>query len=276
MPKTILVFAPHPDDADIYAGGFIAKMTAAGDRPIIVIATDGSKGSFAYDGATLAHLRREEAAAAAAALGAEPPVLLNHPDQELDSLAGGQLREEFIRLIRHYRPDVLIAEDPFTPDIHPDHRAVAWAAGEAVTYAPLPLVHPAHVTAGLKPHFIPEKYFYAAAGIGRANRFIDITDTLAIKQAACAAHRSQAEFMTAGLTQQAQLAGLDPVALLGPLAGDPQAALAWWIEREAAEVGRAAAAAGAGQMQYAEAFHYERFDPIVEGFLAGGSEGSAV
>jgi N,N'-diacetylchitobiose non-reducing end deacetylase len=272
MPKTILIFVPHPDDADIYAGGLLAQRTAAGDRVWIVIATDGSKGSFDHDSATLARIRREEAAAAAAALGAEPPVLLNHPDMELDTLGGGQLRGEFIRLIRRYRPDVVIAEDPYARDVHPDHRAVAWAAFEAVTYAPLPLAYPSHLAAGLAPHFVVERYFYATEDIGSPNRFIDISETLPTKVAACVAHQSQAQFMMASIVQQAQLAGLDLAAGLGPLAADPQAGLAWWIEQQAAALGQAAAVAGAGEMRYAEAFRYERFDPLIEGLLAGSDQ----
>ncbi len=42
--KTVLVLAPHPDDAEFYAGGTLAKWIAEGARVIIVIATDGSKG----------------------------------------------------------------------------------------------------------------------------------------------------------------------------------------------------------------------------------------
>ena len=70
MSKTVLVLTPHPDDAEVFAGGTIAKMVAEGHRVVIVIASSGNKGSFEYDADTLAAIRREEATRAAAVLGA--------------------------------------------------------------------------------------------------------------------------------------------------------------------------------------------------------------
>ncbi len=46
MPDTVLVLAPHPDDAEIYCGGSLAKLAAGGATVQIVVATDGRTGSF--------------------------------------------------------------------------------------------------------------------------------------------------------------------------------------------------------------------------------------
>jgi len=261
MPKTVLVLVPHPDDAEFYAGGTIARMVNAGARVVIVTATDGSRGSFEHDSETLARIRSREAQRAARVLGAEPPIMLGHPDLEVDRLPPGVLREQFIRAIRQHRPDVLIAQDPFTPyEVHPDHRAVAWAASEAVNFASLPLVHPEHLRDGLEPHFVVEKYFYTER-VDSANKIVDISDTMGKKMAALAEHRSQVTFLVEDVLRQARMSGLDLRAMLGDALDDPVTALAWAMEAQAAEAGRQIG------VQFGEPFRYVRFHPVVETLL---------
>lgn len=263
MSKTVLVLTPHPDDAEIFAGGTIAKMVAEGAWVIIVVASRGDKGSFEYDAETLAAIRREEAIRAAAVLGAEPPIFLEHPDLELALLAPGLLREQFVRLIRQYRPDVVITEDPlYIAEVHPDHRAVARAASDAVHFCHLPLFYPEHQDEGLEPHFVVEKYFYTPDP-AEANKIVDITDTIEKKLAAMAEHKSQVRFLVAEVMQQARLAGLNLEGILGPMVEDPMAAMAWALRSEAAQIGQRAGYA------YGEAFRYVRFHPIVESFMGG-------
>jgi LmbE family N-acetylglucosaminyl deacetylase len=261
MPKTVMVFTAHPDDAEIFTGGTIAAMAGAGDRVVIVIATDGRKGSFEHDSDTLARLRSEEARRAAAALGAEPPILLGHPDMEIDRASPGKLREQFVRLIRSYRPDVSISEDPFNSrDLHPDHRGVALAAAEAIAFASLPLLHPEHLAEGLEVHWVVEKYYYAAGPA--ANKFVDITATIDKKIAALAEHRTQITSLVESMHRQVARAGLDWRAAMGDVADDPQALMALRLRTTSAEIGQAAGC------EYAETFRYERFSPSVERLLA--------
>jgi len=260
VSHAVLVLTPHPDDAEFYAGGILAQLAGAGSRIIIAIATDGRRGSFTYASDELAAVRAAEARAAAAILGADV-ILLNHPDFELDRLPTGQLREEFLRLIREVRPEVLVAQDPYTVgEHHPDHRATAWAAAEAVTFAALPLLHPEHRAAGLEPHFVAEKYFYLPDATG-ANKIIDISDMLPRKIAALLAHTSQVDFLVEDVFRQARLAGLAITDMPGAAAGDKSGALAWATEVVAAQIGQA------GGVPFGEAFRYVRFDPLVEGLL---------
>ncbi|NCP15907.1 PIG-L family deacetylase [bacterium] len=262
-PKMILALVPHPDDAEFYAGGTIARMIAEGAQAVIVIATDGRRGSFQHDSETLINLRREEAKQAAAVLGAEPPILLGHADMGLDALPPGFLREQFVRLIRQYKPDVVITEDPFAPDeVHPDHRAVAWAASDAISYASLPLVHPEHLAEGLQPHFVLEKYFYAENPSG-ANKIVDVTDTMEKKLAALAEHKTQMTFLFEDVVRQARLAGLNLEAMLGEAIQDPLAAISWALKAQAASIGQRTG------VQFGEAFRYARFHPFIESLVEG-------
>lgn len=261
MSKTVLALVPHPDDAEFFAGGTIAKMAAEGDRVFIAVTTDGSKGSFELAGKELSDARSKEMAAACTVLGAETPIMLGFTDFELDRLPPGKLREAFVRLIREQRPDVVITEDPFwLGETHPDHRAVAWAAMEAINYAFLPRLHPEHLEQGLQPHFVTEKYYYSEEP-SRFNKIIDISATFDTKVAAMAAHASQVEFLVQGIFNEANLAGVDLKAALGEKADDKLALLRMGMQMAAAKI---AAVQG---LELAEAFHYERYNPMVEIFL---------
>jgi len=260
MQKTVMVLTAHPDDAEMFAGGTIARMADDGARVLIVIATDGRKGSFEHDSDSLARMRAQEAVRAAALLGAEPPILLGHPDLELDRLAPGVLREQLVRLIRTHRPDVSMCEDPLNArDLHPDHRAVAWAAAEAIAFASLPLLHPEHLAEGLQVHGVLEKYYYASGPA--ANKIVDTTGTIDRKLAALAEHRSQVVSLVESMRRQMVLAGLDWNSIMGEAAADPMAIMSLRLRASSAEVGQAAG------VQYAEAFRYERFSVAIEKML---------
>jgi LmbE family N-acetylglucosaminyl deacetylase len=262
MSKTVLALAPHPDDAEYYAGGTLAKLAREGARVIIVVVTDGQCGSFTIDSATLRDRRAAEARLGAAALGAEPPVFLGYADYTLDTLPAGQLREQFVRLIRQHRPDVVVAQDASAPgELHPDHRAVAWAASDALASASLPRVYPEHLAEGLQPHFVVEKYFYAEGGLG-ANMVVDISETLQQKLTAMAEHKTQMQFLVEDVLRQAQAAGLDARAMAGEQADDPAGLVTWAMQTQAAEVGRRF------NVAYGEAFRYSRFHPLIEMLLS--------
>ncbi len=261
MPKTILCLVPHPDDAEFYAGGTLAKMARAGERVLIAVATDGIKGSFELEGKELADARHAEMVDSARVLGAEEPIFLGFTDFELEKLPPGRLREQFIHLIRQHKPDVIFTEDPFwLGETHPDHRAVALAAMEAVNYARLPHIHPEHLAEGLEPHFVTEKYFYSEEP-ARFNKIVDISDTFDVKMASLAAHKSQIEFLVEELLQEARWAGLDLKTVLGDMADDKLALMDMALRMQAAELG------AAHGMDLAEGFHYERYHPLVESFL---------
>lgn len=261
MSKTILVLVPHPDDAEFGCGGTLALMASAGEKIIIVTATDGSKGAFDYDRSEIARLRANEAAEAARILGAETPILLGHADLELDLLPPGVLRREFVHLIRRYRPDVVICQDPFNPqDLHPDHRAVAWAAAEAVNFAHLPLLHPEQLIDGIQPHYVTEKYFYYPRA-SEANKIVDITGVIEKKVAALAAHTSQVKFLVEDIFRQGRLAGVDIPAILGHPPEPHLAALTFAVQSEAAEMGQPAG------YVYGESYRTVRFHPFIEGVI---------
>lgn len=262
LPNTAMVFAAHPDDAEYFAGGTLAMLRSQGWQIHIVTVTDGRVGTLETPGQALADERREEAKKAAKTLGAEEPIFLKHHDFELESLAPGVLRGEFVRLIRKLRPMAVFAHDPLnTIEAHPDHRAVAQAALEAVTFSQLPGVCPEQIAEGLVPHWTPEKYFFSDRP-ELANKAVDITNWFEVKVTAMIQHHSQVAFLVEDLLLQAHIAGVPPAAL-----PQPEQYQDMFIN------GLRNLAAGFGKphgMALAEVFRYQRFHPLVEDLITQG------
>lgn len=259
--KRVLIFAPHPDDAEFYAGGFMAKLVEEGADVLVVTVTDGRCGTYHEDPEKLALIRREEAEKAAKLQGVSIR-FLGYRDYELNLLPPGILREQLVRIIREYKPDIVLAEDAFSKgEVHPDHRSLAWAASDAVNFSQLPNVYPEHGRDGLNPHFITEKYYYTDDP-ARMNCFIDISEYIEKKLSGMMAHTSQVEFLVEDVMRQAAIAGLDLSRYMGGTdLNDAQAAIRVAMLAQAAELGKAI---GVG---YAEAYFHTRFHPYIEGLI---------
>jgi LmbE family N-acetylglucosaminyl deacetylase len=133
----ILILGAHPDDADIKAGGTSAKWCALGHVVKMVSVTDGRAGHQTMHGDALAKRRRAEAQASAAVIGAAYD-LLDHPDGEL--MPTLEARRQIIRLIRGFRPDLMITHRP--NDYHPDHRYTALLVQDAAYMVTVPGICP--------------------------------------------------------------------------------------------------------------------------------------
>ncbi|HEY3358388.1 MAG TPA: PIG-L deacetylase family protein [Polyangia bacterium] len=190
--KVALLLVAHADDTEFFAGGTVARLVAEGWAVTEVVTTDNSRGSFELDRDTLVARSREvEARAAAAVLGKRELCFLGYPDGFLGDTPTTVLREQYLRLIRRVRPRAVLTFDPWAPfEPHPDHRAVAFAAVEALAFSHMPLFHPEHREAGLAPHLVAERYFFAKVP-AHANRVVDVTPFLDRKIEALAAHESQ-------------------------------------------------------------------------------------
>jgi len=133
----ILAIGAHPDDADIKAGGTAAQWCARGHVVKLVSLTNGQAGHHTMPGPQLAQRRRAEAQASAATIGATYEVL-DHPDGQLDDRL--EYRHELIRLIRAFRPDLVLAHR--STDYHPDHRFAGLLVQDASYLVTVPAVCP--------------------------------------------------------------------------------------------------------------------------------------
>jgi LmbE family N-acetylglucosaminyl deacetylase len=261
MAKTILAIVPHPDDAEFYAGGTLASFVRAGNRVVIVITSDGSKGSYELGRERLIEIRKKESLKAGERLGAKQVILLGYTDLELDRVPPYELREKYVKLIRENKPDILMTEDYlYAAETHPDHRIVARVAAEAVTFANFPLLYPDQIKNGLEPHFTPEKYYYTE-DLETANKIVDIGATFEDKMAALYEHKSQMKFLVEDILQQAQSAGVNLKEVVGDAMDDPNSAMRLAMQARAAEVGAKVGIA------LGEAFRVTRFHPLIEALI---------
>ena len=190
QPPNILVVTPHPDDAEGGAGGTIARWAAQGSRVVLVVCTNGDKGTSNGEvrPEDLARTREKEQLKAAAVLGVERVSFLRLPDQGLED--NEEFREKVVREIRMHRPEIVITIDPNRQYIgHRDHRMTGRVTLDAVfPYARDHLCYPQHLAEGLQPHKVQEVYLW---GSEQPDTFLDITDTIEKKLEALFCHASQ-------------------------------------------------------------------------------------
>tara|TARA_R110000868_G_scaffold37111_10_gene131528 strand:+ start:9611 stop:10327 length:717 start_codon:yes stop_codon:yes gene_type:complete len=128
MNVDILVFAAHPDDAELNCGGTIAKLVAQGKSVGIVDLTQGEMGTRGT-----IETRKLEAEKASEILGVSYRVNLNLGDSIIENSRKNQLL--IIEEIRKCKPSLCILGAPF--DRHPDHGKATQLCIDALFYSGL-------------------------------------------------------------------------------------------------------------------------------------------
>ena len=186
----VMVVSPHPDDAEIGAGGTIASWVKQGREVLYVVCTNGDKGSSDPNmtSETLAQIRQQEQREAAKILGVSKVIFLGYPDGGLEDTPA--FRGELVRIIRKHRPDVVLTTDPYRKYLwHRDHRVAGIVTMDAIfPYARDRLSYPEQIAEGLTPHRVREVYFW---GSEEPDTFIDVDETFSLKLAALSCHASQ-------------------------------------------------------------------------------------
>ena len=186
-----VIFAPHPDDAEGGIGGTMAHWAREGKGVILVICTNGDKGTNdpKIKPEELVKIRVVEQTAAAKLMGVREVIFLGHPDQCLADEPVFQ--REVARLIRLYRPDVIATTDPQRRYMnHPDHRNCGRVVLDAVSlYSHNLYAFPElYFEEGLELHRAKELLLWGAE---EPNCCFDITDSFDAKMAALECHVSQ-------------------------------------------------------------------------------------
>ncbi len=192
MPKPVqmMVFTPHPDDAEFGVAGTAARWIREGKDVIYVVCTNGDKGTSDINmkPVELARIREQEQLAAAKLIGVREVIFLRYPDQGLEDTP--EFRKEIVRLIRRYQPETVVTVDPYRRYIlHRDHRITGRVVLDAIfPYARDIHAYPDLLEQGLQPHKVKEVLLWGAE---EPNYRSNITDTFDIKVAALRCHKSQ-------------------------------------------------------------------------------------
>jgi LmbE family N-acetylglucosaminyl deacetylase len=196
--KTVLIFAPHPDDETFSMGGTIARLTDQGNKVVVVVFTNDDKGSKDVEMTSerLARIRRAEEEEACRIVGVplENVHWLGYEDGNLEYADPQRLRGEVARFIKLYRPDAVFCPDPGSDWVQwhkTDHRMSANITQDAFIAAEWHLYYPQHLLdEGLEAYSVPVAYYYYSQ---KPNYEVDITEQFDRKIQASAAHVSQFE-----------------------------------------------------------------------------------
>ena len=123
MKLDLMVITVHPDDAELGAGGTIAKYVAAGKAVGIIDLTRGELGTRGT-----AETRKQEAADAAAILGVAMRENLGLRDGFFCNDEESQ--RTVIQAIRKYKPEIVITNA--LDDRHPDHGRASLLVNDAL------------------------------------------------------------------------------------------------------------------------------------------------
>lgn len=193
----ILVVIAHPDDAEFGAAGSVARWAAEGKSIVYVLCTNGDKGTSdrTMTSVELAQIRQHEQREAAGLLGVKDVVFLGMADQQLEETPA--FREEIVRLIRRFRPRIVLSSDPYRRYLwHRDHRVVGQVVMDALfPYARDHMAYPQMLEEGLEPHKVGEVFFFGTEDV---NYHIDISETFSQKVAAVKCHASQVKELNVG------------------------------------------------------------------------------
>lgn len=163
----IVVFSPHPDDAEVLMGGTIAKYTQKGHEVLMVVVAIPNQ----------ADIRKEESKEAATILGARLSILDIDP---YELAFNRRLVQIFDRVIEDFPPDIIYTN--WICDSHQDHVAVAQATIASARKNKCSLyMYEQALPSGLTPHAF------------RAQAFVDISDTIKVKIESVLAHKSQVQ-----------------------------------------------------------------------------------
>lgn len=238
---TLVSFHAHPDDEALLTAGTLARAVAEGHRVVIVVATAGEAGLARRDLAAqgLGLRRRRELEASAAAIGAARVEVLDYRDSGYQvGLAPAPGAGRFCdadpetvavvlaRILREERADVLTTYDAAGGYGHPDHVQVHRVGARAAELAGTPVVleatldravlAPVGRVLGLLARVLPLPAIpdlrAAYTSRGDLTHRIDVRAHVAVKQAAMAAHVSQAGADRGVRTMQLLLRLPNPVA----------------------------------------------------------------
>jgi len=181
----VICFSPHPDDAEAFCGGTLAKYKAQGHDIAIATLTRGDVGSPTVSREEIATVRENEARKAASLLGAEL-FWFGYDDEFLYDTP--DVRRHVIDVLRQFKPDLVLCPDKDN-DYHPDHTRTGQLVWDTHVMAAVRLIATDH---GPCEHIHDIWYYDTPAGIGfEPEHYVDISDFWDTKVRLAECHASQ-------------------------------------------------------------------------------------
>lgn len=249
--KVLAAIQPHSDDIPLFASGTVAKLIDEGYTGYLIrVTNDDMTGPGSVGEGVRAN--EQDNQGVAQALGCRQTFDLNYNNHRMDEVSMGELRARFIFLFRLLKVDTVVCYDPWAAyEENPDHYVTARAVESACWMAAMSKDFPEHLAAGLQPHGVREKYYFAR-GPQLLNRVVDTSASIQKKIDCLCATKSQGPAGETGARWRARLAAEN---LRLPLLGDDDRT----ANREYVRHFLLAADAAAGKsygLDYAEQFHY--------------------
>ncbi len=249
--KILTAIQPHADDISLFASGTVAKLVKEGYTGYLIRTTnDDMTGPGSVGEGALANERDNREVARV--LGLKQVFDLNYSNHRMDGISQLELRARLIFLFRLLKVDTVICYDPWAHyEENPDHYVTAQCVEAACWMAGMNKDYPEHFAAGLEPHAVREKYYFAR-GPQLVSRVVDITSVIDKKIEAMCANKAQGPAGNAGARLRSALAAKN---LRLPILGssDEQADRQYvkhFLLKSDEEVGRKYG------LEYAEQFHY--------------------
>ena len=189
--KVLGIVQAHADDMPLCSGGLVAKLVAEGYRAFIIQTTNDEK---CGPGTIADAIKSNEVdvEALANSLAIEDIFNLGYRNHRQEENSMLEQRCRLIFLFRHLQVDTVMSFHPWARwEENPDHyitgqlvESACWMAGMAKDY-------PEQVQAGLKPHGVQDKYYWAMRPGSPYNHVTDIGPFLEQKIASMATNKSQ-------------------------------------------------------------------------------------
>jgi LmbE family N-acetylglucosaminyl deacetylase len=186
-----MAIVAHPDDLEYGCASAIARFTDQGKDVTYVLASAGEAGIDGMEPAICAGVRMKEERRGAALVGVENVEFLDHQDGVIEYSL--DLRRDFARMIRRYRPEILITSNHYFtwggPGLNmADHRNVGLAAIDAARDAGNRWVFPELLDEGLEPWRGARRIFVNASPF--PSHAVDVTYTIDRGIASLRAHEA--------------------------------------------------------------------------------------